>query len=176
MISAIAAVGIAGAAILIYQYPSSLGNRDIKIFFRNDCQYDGDFNNNFREGDGVYSCPDGTKYDGEWKNDLPHGDGLMTYADGSNYRGLSEAGLRHGLGSMTYADDSKYSGEWKSDRRHGLAMKIDADGNIKIDANGNGLVDCWINDAIFAESYGVLPKKANSLEDVIVENGAYCPS
>src|SRR5579871_3372914 len=117
VISAIATVGIASAAILIYQYASSLGDRDIQPdglgvkIFSNGCQYTGNFYNNFMHGTGVYSCPDGNKYDGDWKDGLQHGNGVYTWPSGSKYKGEFQNNKIQGKGVLTSADGSRYDGD-----------------------------------------------------------------
>ena len=45
-------------------------------------RYEGEYDNDKKEGFGVYTWPDGRKYKGEWHNGKQHGDGT--------YKGVSK--------------------------------------------------------------------------------------
>ena len=68
------------------------------------------------------------KYDGEWQNGYIHGRGVYTYPDESTYNGEWEMGYKNGRGVYTYADGSKHEGEWKDGRQNGWFVTIFPDG------------------------------------------------
>jgi len=74
--------------------------------------YSGEWQNNMRHGQGIWTRPDGTRYAGEWHNDKPDGMGTLVKPDGSIYTGEWESGKRHGQGIYTRPDGTKLSGEW----------------------------------------------------------------
>ena len=43
-------------------------------------KYDGEWNENVREGHGIYTYQNNDTYDGEWKNNQRHGKGIYTNA------------------------------------------------------------------------------------------------
>ena len=47
----------------------------------------------------------GAKYEGDYDNDLKHGQGVYTYPNGDVYEGEWKEGLRHGSGKYTYKED-----------------------------------------------------------------------
>ena len=58
----------------------------------------------------IKSCPlssklTGAKYEGDYQNDLKHGQGVYTYPNGDVYEGEWKNGLRHGNGRYTYKED-----------------------------------------------------------------------
>lgn len=82
---------------------------------------------NCKDDYGVYSYHSGMQYEGEWKNGKRHGQGTLTYADGSKYIGNWSNGRMHGQGIKTYASDKlyrEYSGEWKNGNKHGKGSMI----------------------------------------------------
>lgn len=75
--------------------------------------YNGEWKNNMRHGQGIWTRPDGTRYAGEWQNDKPGGMGTLVKPDGSIYTGEWQSGRRHGQGIYTRPDGTKSSGEWR---------------------------------------------------------------
>ena len=47
-----------------------------KYYYVDGSKYEGEWDNNMRNGQGVQYCCDGSKYDGEWKDDKKHGKGI----------------------------------------------------------------------------------------------------
>ena len=61
----------------------------------------------------------GDMYDGEWENDKRNGHGVMKYADGDVYDGEFRDDKKHGHGVFKYADGGVYDGEWKDGEKLG---------------------------------------------------------
>jgi hypothetical protein len=80
---------------------------------------DTDFN-----GSNLYKWEDGTEYDGQWKNGEKHGQGIQHYANGAQYVGQWENGERHGYGKQYYSNGAKYVGGWENGKRHGYGVQI----------------------------------------------------
>ena len=49
--------------------------------------YDGNWNDDVREGKGTYYYKNGNRYDGDWKNDKREGKGIMYYINGDKKMG-----------------------------------------------------------------------------------------
>jgi hypothetical protein len=102
-------------------------------------EYEGEWKENHKEGQGTISYVNGVKYKGEWKKDKPNGQGTMIYENGNKYEGELRNGKPNGQGTMTYKNGSKYEGEWKEGKwvsgqgeftQNGMKVKVyGADGS-----------------------------------------------
>jgi hypothetical protein len=70
-------------------------------------------------------------YVGEYRDDKRHGQGIYTYANGEEYVGEWRADKKHGQGTYTYDNGDKYVGEWKNDKFHGQGTYTHRDGTIE---------------------------------------------
>ena len=68
-----------------------------------------------RQGQGIFTTPDGYIYEGDWVAGRMEGTGSMTYPDGSVYdrRVQGRPAARPG-GKITYPDGSTYEGDWEA--------------------------------------------------------------
>ena len=66
----------------------------------NQCEYNGYWQSDKRNGEGRINCPDGLVYEGDWQDDKRHGKGNQTYANGRVYEGYWENDERHGKGRL----------------------------------------------------------------------------
>ena len=82
-------------------------------------QYEGEWKDDKKHGQGTYTSAEGEKYVGEYKNDKMHGQGTYTFADGDKYIGGFKDDKKHGQGTYTSAEGEKYVGEYKNDKMHG---------------------------------------------------------
>ena len=61
-------------------------------------------------------------YEGEYLNDRKCGEGVYTWSNGCRYRGQFENDLRHGYGEMMEVDGTVHRGSWvdgvQKDRRY----------------------------------------------------------
>jgi hypothetical protein len=62
--------------------------------YPNGDSYEGEWNNDVREGFGLLRFSKGDQYEGEWANDKMNGKGILGHPDGSSYEGLWENGLK----------------------------------------------------------------------------------
>ena len=62
------------------------------------------------------------------EGDCKNGQGIYTYPDGLQYKGEWKEGRKHGQGTFTFADGRRYEGEWKKGMRHGQGKVIDKKG------------------------------------------------
>lgn len=51
-------------------------------------------------------------YEGAYENDKKNGMGLFTWESGNYYKGCYKDDERHGYGEMYWKDGSCYKGEW----------------------------------------------------------------
>ena len=72
---------------------------------------------------------EGNQYDGEFKDDKKHGQGTHTWANGDKYVGEWKDDKRHGQGTSTYADGSKNVGEYRYGF-HWRGAEYDASGKV----------------------------------------------
>ncbi|ARN78730.1 hypothetical protein BST97_12405 [Nonlabens spongiae] len=100
--------------LLIDRYPEKfletykLESPDTYLFeFRPELGYTGDWNNDKREGYGIYVWQDGQRFEGYWKNNLRHGNGTVIFENGE---------------SLT--------GTWTEGSLNGIAVKKDQDGKV----------------------------------------------
>lgn len=93
--------------------------------------YLGETRNNMANGTGtgVWEKSGGV-YKGEWKDNQRHGQGVYTWADGEKYDGTFTNDRREGRGIYTWLSGERYEGEWKNNKREGQGTMFDKDGNI----------------------------------------------
>jgi hypothetical protein len=90
-------------------------------------RYKGDIDpaTKLRSGTGIYTYTNPFfQYQGEWVNGKKHGQGTLLMRDGSSFVGEFVDGEINGQGTKTYEDGTVYTGAWKAGERHG-------DGNCK---------------------------------------------
>lgn len=66
------------------------------MYFSNDENYDGDWVNDLRCGNGTYHFADGGSYAGEFVADKFHGNGTAYFSDGTKFSGAWENGVAKG--------------------------------------------------------------------------------
>lgn len=71
--------------------------------------YDGNYQDGWRDGGGVYRFASGTVYEGEWKNGICEGKGLMKYANGNIYDGEFKNGVPDGKGTIKWKAGMEYA-------------------------------------------------------------------
>ena len=82
--------------------------------------------------DNCYGATDdegGGKYEGEWQNDRYNGQGIYTFPDGSLYYGNFKDDLFNGQGTFYWPDGDSYVGEFKHDKFNGIGTFTWADGS-----------------------------------------------
>ena len=120
-----------------------------QVQYPNGDQYDGDFKNGIREGEGTMTYGEtGNKYEGQWKNNLKDGIGKMTFGTDAEYTGHFTQGKRCGQGVYKYLKTKDlYSGSWKNGLKHGKGTFIFFDTKMKIVGdwfNGQIIKGKWI--------------------------------
>ena len=77
-------------------------------------------------GQGVYSWPDGRKYDGEYENDQKNGKGSFYWPDGRMYCGGWRQGKQHGEATFTAPSGEKRMGVWQEGKRIGWVNEFNS--------------------------------------------------
>lgn len=93
-------------------------------------RYVGDYKNNKKSGQGVYTAANGDSYSGEFKDGTYNGMGTYSFANGSLYSGEFKDGKRTGQGVFTRADGSTVVGEWLGDLAQGRVMEFAGDATL----------------------------------------------
>lgn len=68
-------------------------------------------------GKGVYTWSDGRRYEGEYNNDKKEGYGIYTWADGRRYQGYWLNGKQHGKGKYISNEGVIKWGNWDDGKR-----------------------------------------------------------
>jgi hypothetical protein len=77
-----------------------------------------------RHGHGVCTYKlTGNKYEGEWKDDKKSGEGVYTWSNGSRYEGGWKDGKQSGQGLYTWPSGLQYEGGFKEDLRSGRGVQ-----------------------------------------------------
>ena len=92
--------------------------------------YQGETNNNYTGKYGIYNnYGNGVVYEGEFENNKKNGIGIEIYPDGGIYKGEFKNGLKHGIGTYYWKDGSVYEGEWKNNIIEGYGIYNFKDGS-----------------------------------------------
>jgi len=83
--------------------------------------YEGEWNNDVKEGYGVVKWLAGDKYEGTWSNEKKHGKGKMVYSTGDIYEGEWSNGVEDGYGIFKWRAGDKYEGTWSNEKNKGKA-------------------------------------------------------
>ena len=100
------------------------------IYFPNGNVYEGNYENNLRNGYGKMTWSDGDVYEGNWKNDYQHGYGKYTWPDGDVYEGNWKNDYKYGYGKMTWSDGGVYEGNWENNMRNGYGKVTWSNGDV----------------------------------------------
>ncbi|CAE7366954.1 MORN3 [Symbiodinium sp. KB8] len=112
--------------------------------FPNGQKYEGQWANGMRNGEGTLWVPFGKAkklrklYVGGWKNDKRHGRGTCFFKDGQFFQGDWTQGKMNGQGLLRYSNGDLYIGEWSNGLRSGQGTLTKA--------NGDCYEGFWLND------------------------------
>mgnify|MGYP005649617647 FL=1 len=76
--------------------------------------YEGEWQNDRYNGQGVYTFPDGSLYYGNFKDNYFSGQGTFYWPDGDSYVGEFKYDKFNGIGTLTWADGSQQEGLWSN--------------------------------------------------------------
>ena len=89
------------------------------------------WNNDLREGKGIYYSNNGTRFIGNYKNNImADGLGELLIDDTCNYEGDFINGQFNGYGEMYYLDYGLYNGSWKDGEKDNLGIMYYKNGDI----------------------------------------------
>jgi hypothetical protein len=97
---------------------------------RGDAEYQGEFRNGLKHGQGVKTWSWGDRYEGGFRDDRRHGKGVYVWGSqspwaGERFEGDYVADQREGHGVYYWPSGDRFEGQWKADRRYGYsAMEI----------------------------------------------------
>ena len=86
--------------------------------------YIGEFQDNKKNGIGMYRWPDGTIYSGEWKNDTMDGFCYIQFGDNRKFEGQMLSGVKNGYGEYTWSKKRKFIGNYVNDLKEGFGIYI----------------------------------------------------
>ena len=95
--------------------------------------YEGEFQNNKKQGLGTIIWEDGSKYQGEFKNNQMNGIGMIQFPEKNSYQGEIKNGKMDGFGEFFWNDKKKYVGFYKNDKREGFGVFIFKNNDIQYD-------------------------------------------
>ena len=98
-------------------------------YSQNGDYYEGEFNNNKKEGNGKLILKNGTIYEGSFKNNKHNGYGKLTQLDGEIFAGEWKEGKIDGNGIRYHSNGDKYIGNYKNNLKHGIGHYIFSNGN-----------------------------------------------
>lgn len=118
-------------------------------------EYQGDWLNNQRHGQGVETWSDGRVYSGDFTQDQKEGYGELTLPDGTTYSGSFKKGVFDGFGSLNKSKAYQYTGNFINGMRQGLGKIIYANGDyydgqfFKGKHHGQGIFYCCSTQATY---------------------------
>ena len=92
--------------------------------------------NNYVQGNGKYTFPNGDYYVGNLKNGLPDGKGTRyTPDDKIRYQGDFVNGCSQGIGKLIWENGEYYEGAYVNNKRHGKGKVFYSNGKVKYDGD-----------------------------------------
>lgn len=95
------------------------------------CYYEGEFENSFISGKGIYYWADGRIFSGNWSENRMHGYGTFLWPDGRKYEGNYFNDKKHGFGKYYWTPEVYYEGNWVNAKQHGIGVCYTNDRVIK---------------------------------------------
>lgn len=87
-----------------------------------DCYYEGEFENSYISGKGIYYWSDGRIFSGNWLENRMHGYGTFLWPDGKKYEGNYVNDKKHGYGKYYWTPNIFYEGNWVNAKQHGIGL------------------------------------------------------
>jgi len=100
------------------------------IHFAGGNVFEGNYENDARNGYGKYTWSNGDVYEGSYENDARNGYGKYTWSNGDVYEGNYENDARNGYGTKTWSNGDVYEGSWKNDVQNGHGSKTWSNGIV----------------------------------------------
>ena len=90
------------------------------IYYEDGSKYKGEIKDNKRNGKGEYnSITENYNYNGDWKNDKKEGEGTLNFTDGTEYTGYFKNNQFNGEGKMIWKNGFSYQGNFLNNCLHG---------------------------------------------------------
>lgn len=104
-------------------------------------QYQGEFKENQKHGNGVYVWENGDRYEGEFADDRPNGKGKWSFASGDTYEGEVKAGVIVGKGTSTTKSGDTFDGSFVNGKPQGTGVYRFKSGDRYEGEMSNGLMN-----------------------------------
>lgn len=137
--------------------------------------YQGPFENDVMQGEGLFQWPDGRLYYGKFDGGKKHGPGIYMWANGQTYVGDFKYDECQGAGKLYYPDGKVFEGQWVGGKKNGPCIYSWPNGAkyfvtykhgvAEKDGRLQGAVDL---DAVKSQ-YASLAKKANKSINLLKE-------
>lgn len=88
-------------------------------FTSGEMTYEGTFNEDAREGEGVEAWSTGLAYQGEYRHNTKTGRGKLTLSSGDTYEGEFRGNQLEGFGTYKWVNGNSYEGQWLKSEMHG---------------------------------------------------------
>ena len=88
------------------------------IYYPNNSKYKGEIKNFLRNGKGIYTS-ETEEYEGNWSEDKKEGEGFLKFKEGITYKGSFKKDKLHGKGEMKWPNNTYYLGEFSNNLFHG---------------------------------------------------------
>ena len=97
------------------------------IDFVKNCEYEGEFRNNMKNGYGVEKYRDGSIYKGEFKDDMKHGKGILLLQGNGDYgcEGEFKNDKICGKGKFKWNEKKEYIGDWDNNEICGYGIILE---------------------------------------------------
>lgn len=88
--------------------------------------YKGEYFDNMKHGQGVYSWPTGDVYTGQFFKGMKEGFGIVRYSNGDVFAGQMKKDKREGLGEFAWKAGKRAVGSYNNDKMEGVHMLTDS--------------------------------------------------
>ena len=100
------------------------------VHFADGNVFEGNHENDMRNGYGKFTWSNGDVYEGNWKNDYQNGYGKQTWSNGAVYEGNWKNRVQDGYGKLTWSNGDVYEGNWENGNQHGYGKMTWSDGDV----------------------------------------------
>ena len=92
----------------------------------------------------TYQHDDGGAYSGEWQQQVKQGVGVYRYRSKAVYEGEWRGNLKDGRGVYYFAKGGVYEGEWRGGEREGVGVQTFANGQVKVRGCASSAWVAWV--------------------------------
>ena len=126
-------------------------------------------------GIGTYNYIKGPIYEGHFNKNKPDGEGVETWPDGSIYEGRFKAGKKHGKGYYKWHQGCTYTGEWLDNMIHGVGKYEWPDGRVLFVSYKSAILDngsrikCMVEANTFGKTRNVTMESTKMIKNAVSE-------